>query len=67
MSRGIMIAGTHSGSGKTTISLGIMGVLSKKYKVVPFKIGPEHAPRILDQSKITVQVLGKVVRAIIAF
>lgn len=42
MSRGIMIAGTHSGSGKTTISLGIMGVLSKKYKVVPFKIGPDY-------------------------
>jgi cobyrinic acid a,c-diamide synthase len=42
MSRGIMIAGTHSGSGKTTISLGIMGTLSKKYKVVPFKIGPDY-------------------------
>jgi cobyrinic acid a,c-diamide synthase len=42
MSRGIMIAGTHSGSGKTTISLGIMGALSKKYKVVPFKIGPDY-------------------------
>ncbi|HHY70461.1 MAG TPA: cobyrinate a,c-diamide synthase [Thermoanaerobacterales bacterium] len=42
MSRGIMIAGTHSGSGKTTISLGIMGALSKKYKIVPFKIGPDY-------------------------
>lgn len=35
--------------------------------LVPHSSNPEHAPRILDQSKITVQVLGKVVRAIIAF
>lgn len=41
MTRGIMIAGTHSGCGKTTISLGLMGALSKKYRVVPFKIGPD--------------------------
>lgn len=37
-----MIAGTHSGVGKTTVSLGLMGVLSKKYKVQPFKVGPDY-------------------------
>lgn len=37
-----MIAGTHSGAGKTTVSLGIMGVLSKRYKVQPFKVGPDY-------------------------
>ncbi len=41
MTRGIVITGTHSGCGKTTISLGLMGALSKKYRVVPFKIGPD--------------------------
>jgi cobyrinic acid a,c-diamide synthase len=40
--RAFMIAGTHSGAGKTTISLGLMGYLSKKYKVAPFKIGPDY-------------------------
>ncbi|HHY04665.1 MAG TPA: cobyrinate a,c-diamide synthase [Thermoanaerobacterales bacterium] len=42
MARGVMIAGTHSGSGKTTISLGIMGALSKRCRVIPFKIGPDY-------------------------
>ncbi|MGB9679153.1 MAG: cobyrinate a,c-diamide synthase [Thermoanaerobacteraceae bacterium] len=42
MSKTFMIAGTHSGVGKTTISLGIMGVLAKEYKVIPFKIGPDY-------------------------
>ncbi|QSZ28339.1 cobyrinate a,c-diamide synthase [Aceticella autotrophica] len=42
MFRAFMIAGTHSGAGKTTISLGLMGYLSKKYKVAPFKIGPDY-------------------------
>ena len=37
-----MIAGTHSGAGKTTVSLGLMGVLSKRYKVQPFKVGPDY-------------------------
>lgn len=37
-----MIAGTHSGVGKTTITLGIIGYLSKKFNVVPFKIGPDY-------------------------
>lgn len=37
-----MIAGTHSGVGKTTITIGIIGYLSKKYNVVPFKVGPDY-------------------------
>lgn len=37
-----MLAGTNSGVGKTTISLGIMGYLSKKFNVMPFKVGPDY-------------------------
>lgn len=49
MTQGILIAGTHSGCGKTTISLGLMGALSKKYKVVPFKIGPDFVDTTYHQ------------------
>ncbi|HEY9246623.1 MAG TPA: cobyrinic acid a,c-diamide synthase, partial [Candidatus Methanoperedens sp.] len=37
----VMIAGTGSGVGKTTIALGIMASLGKQYKVQPFKVGPD--------------------------
>lgn len=40
--RAIAIAGTHSGSGKTTITLGLMAALMKLgHRVVPFKCGPD--------------------------
>ncbi|MCP2239805.1 cobyrinate a,c-diamide synthase [Thermoanaerobacterium thermosaccharolyticum] len=42
MGKAFMIAGTHSGVGKTTITIGIIGYLSKKQKVIPFKIGPDY-------------------------
>ncbi len=42
MSHGIVIAGTHSGCGKTTVTLGILAALIKKgLKVQAFKVGPD--------------------------
>ncbi|MDP3104784.1 MAG: cobyrinate a,c-diamide synthase [Candidatus Methanoperedens sp.] len=37
----ILIAGTGSGVGKTTVALGIMAALRRKYSVQPFKVGPD--------------------------
>jgi cobyrinic acid a,c-diamide synthase len=40
--QGLIIAGTHSGCGKTTITMGILAALTKKgYKVQAFKTGPD--------------------------
>ena len=42
MTSSFLIAGTHSGCGKTTISLGIMAALGQMgHQVQPFKCGPD--------------------------
>jgi cobyrinic acid a,c-diamide synthase len=42
MTKGFVVAGTASGSGKTTITLAILAALSARgYRVAPFKVGPD--------------------------
>lgn len=38
----VVLAGTSSMVGKTTISTGIMKALSKRYDIQPYKIGPDY-------------------------
>jgi len=40
--RGIVIAGTNSGCGKTTVTIGLMSLLAERgHKIAPFKTGPD--------------------------